>query len=226
MFADTGGEKPETYAYQAILADYLARHGLPPVMRVWKKNADMTPAPTLEQACLANKQLPSIAYGFKSCSDHYKIRPQEQVLRNWEPAIQAWANGHKVIKLIGFDAGEEYRVDRVTESTRYENRYPLIEYGWDREACVSAIHRAGLPLPPKSSCFFCPSTTKKEILGLQRTHPDLMHRAIQIERNADLTTLNGLGRRFSWESLLEQGQFDFPDPPAVPCMCYDGEVQP
>ena len=76
MFADTGGEKQATYDYLPILQDYLTAHGLPPIMTVWKKNEDMTRAKSLEQDCLDRKALPGIVYGRKSCSDHYKIRPQ------------------------------------------------------------------------------------------------------------------------------------------------------
>jgi len=31
LFADTGSEKPETYAYLPVIQDWLARHGMPPV---------------------------------------------------------------------------------------------------------------------------------------------------------------------------------------------------
>src|SRR4051794_17183759 len=34
LFADTGGEKPETYAYLPVMQEYLSRVGLPPVVTV------------------------------------------------------------------------------------------------------------------------------------------------------------------------------------------------
>ena len=224
MFADTGGEKPATYAYQEILAPYLTKHGLPPVMRVWKKNQDMTPAKTLEQDCLDRKALPSIAYGFKSCSDHYKLRPQEAIIKHWQPAVQAWERGETVIKLIGFDAGESHRALRVTETKQYHNRYPLIEWNWGREECLEAITRAGLPVPPKSACFFCPSSKKAEVLELARTYPALFDRAVAIEQNADITSLKGLGRNYAWKDLWAGNNLElYPDMPDMPCMCFEGE---
>ena len=45
--------------------------------------------------------------------------------------------------------------------------YPLMEWGWDREACIRAIEAAGLPQPGKSSCFFCPSMRAEEIIDLR-----------------------------------------------------------
>ena len=34
--------------------------------------------------------------------------------------------------------------------------YPLIDLRLDRAACIAIIRQAGLPVPPKSSCWFCP----------------------------------------------------------------------
>lgn len=96
--------------------------------------------------------------------------------------------------------------------------------------------------PGKSSCFFCPSMKKKEIQALWENNPDLFQRAVDMEHNAadSLTTVKGLGRKWSWESYhdefieareLEKAQltFDdlFPEAPGgclcgAPCGCYDG----
>lgn len=219
MFADTGGERPETYDYLPILQNYLATHDLPPVMTVWKKNADLSRARTLEEDCLDRKALPSIAYGFiKSCSDHYKIRPQKAVIEGWEPARQAWALGEKVTVLIGFDASEAHRYSKSYEQEKYENRYPLIEWNWDRDDCAKAILEAGLPLPPKSSCFFCPNMGKDEIYALPES---LRERVRTLEANADLVTIKGLGRSVAWTDLFKQEMlFDFL-PPEKSCDCID-----
>lgn len=40
---------------------------------------------------------------------------------------------------------------------RYEIRYPLREWGLTRRDCGKMIADAGLPVPPKSACFFCPA---------------------------------------------------------------------
>ena len=43
---------------------------------------------------------------------------------------------------------------------------------------------------------------KSEIVFLKKKSPDLYERAIQIERNADLRTIKGLGRNYSWEEFI------------------------
>jgi hypothetical protein len=45
---------------------------------------------TLEQECHRRNNLPSIAYGFKSCSQKHKIAPQDKFLNHWTPAIEWW----------------------------------------------------------------------------------------------------------------------------------------
>lgn len=221
MFADTGGERDGTYAYQSVMNEYARTNSLPPIMRVWKKSEDNTPAPTLEQDCLNRKALPGIAYGFMSCSDHYKIRPQRKVIELWTPALVAWEQGEKVTFLIGFDAGESHRTLEY-DTKKYQMRYPLVEWGWDRDDCMREVLAAGLPLPPKSSCFFCPNMKPHEIIALNKREPEKMKRALALEANADLTSLKGLGRRWSWKDVLEADAAQlqmFPDPPETSCVC-------
>jgi hypothetical protein len=127
----------------------------------------------------------------------------------------------KVVKLIGYDADEDRRAT-IAEDVQYVYRYPLIEWGWDRDACKAAIQRAGLPQPGKSACFFCPSSTAREILNLPK---ELQDAAVAMEDNADLTSIKGLGRRFAWRDVIQgdraQCKFDF-GTPDMPCGCYDG----
>jgi hypothetical protein len=225
LFADTGGERPETYAYLDVMDEWLARVGFPTLGRVRYTMKDGT-VQTLEERSLRTRSLPSIAYGYKACSEKWKRRPQDKFVNNWEPAKAAWAAGLKCVKLIGYDADEDRRVRNApTEDAKYTYRYPLYDWDWDRNACLDAIARAGLPSSGKSACFFCPSSKKTEILDLKRRHPDLFARACAMEANADLDTIKGLGRRWSWSELadLERSQTRLlPDPEETPCGCFDG----
>ena len=108
--------------------------------------------------------------------------------------------------MIGYDAGERKRYEHSRKfneaDKKYENRYPLIEdWHWTRDDCIRAIQEAGLPLPGKSSCFFCPSMKREEIETLKRQYPDLFRRALAIEENAmpHLKTVKGLGRNYAWK---------------------------
>jgi len=204
LFADTGGEKPETYAHLEIMQKWCKDNGFPEISICSEKQ-------TLEQDCLNRNALPGLAYGFKSCSEHFKIRPQKRWLKQ---------QGIKVdVFFVGIDADESHRVkdDSKTE-------FPLYDWGWGRKKCIEAIRAEGLPLPGKSSCFFCPAMKAHEIRALSVQHPDLMDRAIAMEKNADLTVNKGLGRTYAWSSLIATDDM-FPDmylETDIICGCYDG----
>lgn len=219
MFADTGGELPETYAFRDTFFDWVKKSGVVCVTVQGSYKYD-----TLEQECLSSKTLPSLAYGYKRCSLKWKRSPQDVWCNNWQPAKDAWSAGQKVLKLIGYDAGERRRA-KIDADEKYEYRYPLIEWGMGRSECIEEIAKAGLPLPGKSACFFCPASKKREILDLKERHPEYLERALAIEKNADLWHAKGLGRRFSWHSVVNQDErqmkFQFAESEEYPCDCYD-----
>lgn len=201
LFADTGGERPETYDFIDKFSRWLVAEGLPSISVIRKGGLQET----LEQKCLRNKSLPSIAYGFKTCSHAFKIEPQEREVNRYEPARQAWRVGLRVTKLVGYGREEQRRIARAGDGTpKYWLRFPLDVWGWDRDDCVEMIRKAGLPQPGKSSCFFCPASKKTEILDLYRRHPGLFERAVALEHAAKgtSTAVKGLGRRFSWDDFV------------------------
>ena len=70
-----------------------------------------------------------------------------------------------------FDASEGYRKGRASDKAhandpKYNYIYPLIEWGWDRDECKRQIRKAGLPVPPKSACIFCPNQKPCELDAL------------------------------------------------------------
>jgi hypothetical protein len=229
VFSDTRGEKPETYYYlDVILPKWLSENGFPPLIKVCR--ADFPNSKTgdisLEAECLRLGTLPSRAYGFGTCADKWKIDPFKWWSKTWQPAKDAWAAGGVVTRCIGYDAGEERRIGNTSDKG-FDKRYPLLEWKWDREACLAAIDREGLPPLPKSACFYCPSSTKKEIIQLGKTDPDLLNRAIAIESNALASgrwSIEGLGRRFSWKSLVAtEDKSSFPEAAVESCtICADG----
>lgn len=170
LFADTGSEKRETYDYLPTMQRWLKSVGFPPVTVVNyqpKSTIDHPPYSSLGENCLTNGTLPSLAFGFKSCSLKWKVLPQNIWTNQWAKAVDFWNSGGKVKKVIGYDCTpkdmKRYAHAQGVEDEKYENWYPLVEWGMDREACKKAILSAGLPVPPKSACFFCPATQPEEL---------------------------------------------------------------
>jgi hypothetical protein len=58
----------------------------------------------------------------------------------------------------------------------------LIDLRLDRAACVEIIRKAGLPIPPKSSCWFCPYHSLRVWQEMREQQPDLFQKAVDLER--------------------------------------------
>ena len=127
---------------------------------------------------------------------------------------------------------------KIQPQDKFCNNYPPCREVWARGErvvkfigldCVTAIQQEGLPLPGKSSCFFCPSMKKREIRTLYHQHRDLYDRAIAIEDGArpNLITVKGLGRDWAWRDFVEADLnqtamcWMFPEDD-LPCNCHDG----
>lgn len=169
LFADTGAEKSATYAFIPTFAAWLKAKGIAfHIVRYQPKDFKNYPAyRSLLENSISNQTLPSVSFGFGSCSIKWKAAPQHTFAKAWAPAVEAWANGGKVIKLIGYDCGKadqrRYAEREGYEDSAYEFVYPLREWGWKREDCAARIVAEGLPLPVKSSCFFCCATKPHEL---------------------------------------------------------------
>jgi hypothetical protein len=222
-FADTGGEKPETYQAVELLSQWCDSHLGQTILTVGKSSMYSS----LEYQSLRTHTLPSAAYGWRSCSDKWKIQPQDKLMTNFPPAQDIWARGLKITKALGYDAGERRRGESMKESDKYRFWFPLKEWNWYLNDCIEAFKRHSLPVPPKSACFYCPSSTKVEVKALAKEHPELFARAVEIERNAEnLQTVKGLGRHWKWEELVQISDMQMkllPEAPQMNCTCLDGD---
>jgi len=200
LFADTGGEKPETYHFKEILEKWLDDNGFPKLVTVKAQyKAKGKVVTTLEEQLLEWARLPGIAYGIKQCSVEWKKNPCDKYCKSTYPE-------EEFTYLISYNADELKRMEGKQEKVGiFTYKYPLIEAGWGRLRCLEEIAKSDLPFPTKSSCFFCPSSKKKDIKLLNEKYPKLMQRALTLEEKAnDGGTVVGLGRRFKWSDLIEQ----------------------
>lgn len=191
LFADTGGEKPKTYKHIEAVNGWLKHRGRPEINICSEKK-------TLESDCLDRGTLPGKAFGFGSCSEHFKIRPQRRWVKAQGIKDATW--------LVGIHAGEAQRALRI-HNQRQDVEFPLIKWQWGQAECEAAIKAEGFQVPVKSACFYCPSMRKNEIIQLSKSDPELFARAVEMEENAKeagtLQTVKGLGRSYSWKALVK-----------------------
>ena len=177
LFADTGNENANTYAYLGeVSGPYAREHG----MEIIVLGADWRTAhyrADLETYCLEHRMLPGTLVRW--CTGRYKVLPILRYLKAHMGAtrsapIEVW---------IGIST-DEARRQKPSIDPREVKRYPLIELGLSRVDCEAIIRAAGLPVPPKSGCWFCPFMKQSSWHQLKRERPDLFSRAMAMEENA------------------------------------------
>ena len=207
LFADTGGEKPETLDYLPVLNDWLRARNQPQVevVRYRQKHGRYD---TLAGNCLANSMLPSLAYGGRGCSHKFKSEVMDAHVLGakrglWKGegmpvAAEARRAGLPIYRAIGYDAGpKDSRRPGIPDDAHFRYVYPLREFMLDRMGCIMTIIQAGLPVPIKSACYFCPASKPAELVWLHAVHPDLFLQALLMEERAQpkLQTVEGLWRK-------------------------------
>lgn len=203
VMTNPGSEWKHTEHYRdVIMPQWLKSVGFPPVTVIDRAsegvhNARAWRLETLNEECLRIKSVPSIAYGWKKCSAKYKGDTSRWWIARQPWALDEWAAGRRVVKVIGYDAGEPERV-RDAFQNKWENDrmipwYPLYDAGIDRDQCISLITSAGLPVPSKSACTFCPSNTLEEWRLLRKVEPEAFAAAVAMSRNAEVTTPDVVG---------------------------------
>ena len=200
LFADTGGERPATLAFIPGFRAWLKARGVEStIVRYAPKRFKNWPAyRTLTENLLTNGTLPSVAFGRGSCSIKWKQAPQNTWASKWPPAVEAWAAGRKVVKLIGFDCSrrdlQRYAEAERTPSDFYRFRYPLQEWGWNRGDCDARIEAAGLGPVAKSACFYCIAMKPDEVRALPAAQ---LRQVVLIEARAKprLHNVDGLWRK-------------------------------
>lgn len=163
VFADTGGEKPETYWYMENYTQPLFE-SIGTLFSIVKTDKEDK---TLYDYCWRIRDIPS-PIGQRWCTDKYKVRVIHKL----------YGNEKQVNYVIGFSSDEINRVDK----SKGNRVYPLIDLGMTANDCRYYIQSNGYPLPLKSSCYFCPFQHPVEWNWLKNNHIDLFEKALELEK--------------------------------------------
>jgi hypothetical protein len=203
IFANVGdkAEDPRTLRYVAeVLKPYAAASGIEWV-DVQRCRRDGTPVDLSEdlqrpvRAINIPVRMSNGAPGRRNCTTEFKIKP----IARW---IKRNAPGCTLGKGISTD--EPHRATPSRESDGYVSAYPLIELGVDRSECLRIVAAAGLPQPPKSSCWFCPYKTTDQWVAMRQERPDLFLAVTLLEQHLnrkrqelgrDSVFISGVGAR-------------------------------
>ena len=176
VFADTGCEYPETYAYINTVGNMLIRKDWKvKVLRPWVNPEYYSPQvvrnETVYKYCFNAKTIPLRRW--KICTDKFKVKP-----------LKRYANGRK--RLVGICKDEWHRafMDDTTQI------FPLKDY--TRDGCAWLVGKAGLPIPHKTGCWCCYALKKQEWIDMYDNRPELWKECVELESNSKTKYRTGI----------------------------------
>lgn len=178
LFANVGddSEHPDTLAYVRDVAIPLAAaNGIEFVTVAHKRTL-------LQENMRDNRSIRLPVYmsngapGNRSCTSNFKIEIiAREIKRRGATKAAPWVCG------LGISTDEAHRANYNSRIAWQTLEYPLLDLRISRANCVGIIERAGLPVPPKSACWFCPFQSNKRWHALRRNRPDLFDQAVALE---------------------------------------------
>jgi 3'-phosphoadenosine 5'-phosphosulfate sulfotransferase (PAPS reductase)/FAD synthetase len=167
IFADTGGEVPETYEYLKIIDSYLQGHNTP--FRIVRSRNG-----TLYDCCKRRRVIPSQIWRWSTRD--YKITPIQAYYRSLKAHITQYLG-------IAYEERNRMKKARVAY---VKNVFPLVDNKLSREDCIDIIMLADvdLPMPVRSGCFFCPFNSISRWTEIFQKHKNLFLKAMELEENS------------------------------------------
>lgn len=186
VFSNVGddSENPDTIAYvRDVAIPYAVGNGLE-IVQVTRQRKEGQPATLLQHALQSKNSIPIPMYingkpASRICTGDWKIN----VVNKWMRENAGASKKNRVAVGVGISVDESHRM-RTDDPEKYPytiTEYPLIDLRLNRNDCMNIISRAGLPIAPKSSCWFCPFKKKHEWTEMRQTHPHLFAQAIELE---------------------------------------------
>lgn len=112
----------------------------------------------------------------RHCTVDFKIK----VLQKWIKQNGATADDPAVVA-VGISTDEFQRANNKSDAAFERRVFPLLNLGLSRADCEVIIKKSGLPVPPKSSCFFCPWHSRLTWAEMRRDEPELFEKSAQLE---------------------------------------------
>ena len=186
LFANVGddSEHPETVRYvRDVMTPWAAEHGVT-VHELQRTKRDGT-VETLWGRLMrdGSRSLPipirmsNGAPNTRSCTTDFKVK----VIGKWLKAHGASKTTPATVA-VGISWDEVERIGNRKLSGYETVVYPLADMRLTREDCKRIIRGAGLPVPFKSACFFCPFHRPATWAKMRRDEPKLFDLSLHLER--------------------------------------------
>jgi 3'-phosphoadenosine 5'-phosphosulfate sulfotransferase (PAPS reductase)/FAD synthetase len=182
LFANVGdnAENPTTLDYvHDVAAPYAAEHGIELLeLHRGGKHPDLYDRLTEPGSRFLGipVRMASGAPGNRSCTHDYKM-----VVIGRELKARGASVDNPADVLVGISTDEIQRANKRRAEPFERMQYPLLDLGLSRLDCSRIITDAGLPVPPKSSCWFCPFHSVANWTTMRTDDPAMFERAAQLE---------------------------------------------
>lgn len=204
LWADTQQEPAEVYATMEWVLPLLT----PPVYRVTAGDL----GDDVLQACTGQKPRVSNPPFFiagkgplqRSCTRDYKVVPIRHQLRALLGAAPhgPLPGGVWIEQAIGFPLDELGRTF-CSDVQWIVNTFPLIDLRMRKQDCARWLTEHGYPVPPKSSCTFCPYHSDAHWRRMRDEHPEEWRQTIAFEQALQAGRLPGVrGIPYLHKSML------------------------
>lgn len=146
------------------------------------------------------------------CTTQYKVEPMRRYYER------------PCVVYLGISADEAQRA-KPSGDDDIQHEFPLVERDIDRTECKRIIERHGLPIPGKSTCYFCPFQSPRDFVRLRQYHPALFERVKRMEqRFIERRVAQGKKPVYLMdrpiEAVAQEGQSDMFEMWGVhPCLC-------
>jgi hypothetical protein len=184
IFSDVGddSENPGTVKYlNEIAIPYAKNNGLN-IVKTNRVNWEGKPQTLMERILRTERSIDIPVRGktgkpgARKCTGDFKVKP----VANWMRSMGA-NEVNKGIIGVGISIDEWQRM-KPSQLKYITNEYPLVDLEISREDCVRIIQEEGLPVPPKSSCWFCSFHKISHWVNLKNDDPELFSKVVNFEK--------------------------------------------
>ena len=224
VFADPGAELPRTYEILEFLQDWASLNDGIPIHVTNEKNLLQDIMKAQYSRGVRWASIPAFTESggmiMRQCTGEYKINPVIQKVRELHglkrkqkmPQTEMW---------LGITMDEIQRM-KESQLARIDYVYPLIEQRMTRGDCLKIFERFEFPVPPKSSCVFCPYHSDKNWKEIKEKLPEEWEKCVEIDNTIRDATRKGLqDKLYLHRSLIPLERIEFADQQEL-FMCEEG----
>lgn len=166
IHSDTGWEHRQTYEFARQQTGWLIERGVKVTtvgdnLQSAKVTGENTDIPAFTSTAGRGGQLR------RQCTGRWKIQPIRRFISQ-ELAGRAVRKTPGVVEQWLGITTDEFMRAKSSDVKYIINRYPLLDLGMSRGDCVAWLNSRRLPIPPKSSCVFCPYKNRRSWEELKR----------------------------------------------------------